>query len=451
MDQVDPRVLRDVPLRRKKKHDPNNNRITINVSGLVFETYERTLAKFPESLLGSPAKRAAYYNRQRDEYYFNRNRSAFDSILFFYQSNGKLVTPEDLSEEIFLEEVRFYGLNAGKERTKKTRESAKRSEEDNQEAIYVRVIEGSWSHCPAETRTLLDQPNDGSVPAKLLGAWSALTTIAFIAMLCVKTLPEFQQIELPCGEGYGNLSVCTYDTHEAKRDISDFVWSVFEKVCVSWFTLEFIARLLCASRRSAYLFSGLGLIDFLSFFPSCLLILLQATAAREPRALKDFLQFLRFLSVIKLTRYSLGLRLFWDTLRSCRKELMLLSHCLLINIIAFSSLVYYCEYQDNKEFTSIPASFWYTIVTMTTVGYGDITPGTLGGKVFGAVCALFGVTYLLALPATIIVSEFNSSYEVHGRKSVRSKLEENTKIFDRQVRRISKKYRWTTQYRSVSL
>ena len=88
-------------------------RIIINVSGLRFETFEETLCQFPETLLGSSAKRDFYYDIENNEYFFDRNRSSFEAILFFYQSKGKLVRPSGVPFYVFSEEVKFFEL--GKE------------------------------------------------------------------------------------------------------------------------------------------------------------------------------------------------------------------------------------------------------------------------------------------------------------------------------------------------
>ncbi|KAJ7357788.1 potassium channel [Desmophyllum pertusum] len=97
-----------------------DNRITINVSGMRFETYESTLARLPDSLLGSPLKRAPYYDPINNEFYFDRNRNVFDSILFYYQSGGLtggvLEKPDGIAEGTFLTEVKFYELGRDSER-----------------------------------------------------------------------------------------------------------------------------------------------------------------------------------------------------------------------------------------------------------------------------------------------------------------------------------------------
>ena len=83
---------------------------------------------------------------------------------------------------------------------------------------------------------------------------------------------------------------------------------------------------------------------------------------------------------------------------------------LAIAVILFSSAIYYAENGHNPMFRSIPDAFWYSLVTMTTVGYGDKSPITFVGKVIGSLCAISGVL-TIALPVPVIVSNFEFFYK----------------------------------------
>ena len=87
------------------------DRITINVSGLRFETQRSTVERFGGTLLGDPRKRDSFYDPLRDEYFFDRNRPSFDAILYYYQSGGRLRRPVNVPLDVFTEEVRFYQLD----------------------------------------------------------------------------------------------------------------------------------------------------------------------------------------------------------------------------------------------------------------------------------------------------------------------------------------------------
>lgn len=116
--------------------------------------------------------------------------------------------------------------------------------------------------------------------------------------------------------------------------------------------------------------------------------------------------------LFKLTRHSSGLKILIQTFRASAKELTLLVFFLVLGIVIFASLVYYAErIQPNphNDFNSIPLGLWWALVTMTTVGYGDMVPKTYIGMFVGALCALAGVL-TIALPVPVIVSNFAMYY-----------------------------------------
>lgn len=132
----------------------------------------------------------------------------------------------------------------------------------------------------------------------------------------------------------------------------------------------------------------------------------------EQTGLFEALSIVRILRLFKLTRHSPGLRILIHTFKASAKELTLLVFFLMLGIVVFASLVYYAErLQDNpdNEFKSIPLGLWWAIVTMTTVGYGDMAPKTYVGMFVGALCALAGVL-TIALPVPVIVSNFSMFY-----------------------------------------
>eukprot|EP00795_Rhopilema_esculentum_P016555 gene16555-7978_t len=87
-----------------------DERVCINISGAHFETFESTLARYPNTLLGSPSRRNKYFDPFRGEYFFDRNRRAFDAILFYYQSNGRISKPDNITEKQFVSELSFFEI-----------------------------------------------------------------------------------------------------------------------------------------------------------------------------------------------------------------------------------------------------------------------------------------------------------------------------------------------------
>jgi potassium voltage-gated channel Shaw-related subfamily C protein len=135
----------------------------------------------------------------------------------------------------------------------------------------------------------------------------------------------------------------------------------------------------------------------------------------------EFFSITRIFRLFKLTRHYGGLKLLIHTFSASARELMLLIFFLVLFIVIFASLIYYAERlhrNPDNDFTSIPIGLWWSIVTMTTVGYGDMVPKTYAGMMVGGLCALTGVL-TIALPVPVIVANFAMYY---SHTQARSKL-----------------------------
>ncbi|XP_055709150.1 potassium voltage-gated channel protein Shaw-like isoform X2 [Phlebotomus papatasi] len=191
-----------------------------------------------------------------------------------------------------------------------------------------------------------------------------------------------------------------------------------ELVCNLWFIIELAIRLVVSPNLFQFIKSPVNIIDLaatLSFYTDVV-----QQMGEQPGLLEAF-SIIRILRLFKLTRHSPGLRILIHTFKASAKELTLLVFFLVLGIVVFASLVYYAEkLQDNpdNQFKSIPLGLWWAIVTMTTVGYGDIVPKTYVGMFVGALCALAGVL-TIALPVPVIVSNFSMFY---SHTQARSKL-----------------------------
>ncbi|XP_036322380.1 uncharacterized protein LOC118736393 [Rhagoletis pomonella] len=191
-----------------------------------------------------------------------------------------------------------------------------------------------------------------------------------------------------------------------------------ELVCNVWFFIEVLIRLIVSPNIWQFIKSPVNIIDFtatLSFYTDVM------QRMGEYTGLLEAFSIVRIMRLFKLTRHSPGLRILIHTFKASAKELTLLVFFLVLGIVFFASLAYYAEkLQDNPEnqFKSIPLGLWWAIVTMTTVGYGDVAPKTYPGMFVGALCALAGVL-TIALPVPVIVSNFSMFY---SHTQARSKL-----------------------------
>lgn len=399
-------------------------RIRINVRGLVFETYEQTLAQYPQTLLGSPSKRVEYYNPLSKEYCFDRDKTVFDSILFFYQSCGILSCPEHIPRENFLEEIKFFQLHQADKRYKE--EIEPEEQKDGKDALPENPI-------TREIWKLFEYP-DSSIWADLLAKFSLLIIIISTITFCVETFPSFRRHTV-CRNVTSNVltnNTNTYNESNFPWNNSQVIvlvserhctviergsyWSTIEAAYVAWFTFEYIMRVISAPRRIKFMKSALGLVDFLAILPFYITIMFE----EDGTLLTSFpvlriIRLVRVLRVLKLSRYSKGLKVLANTLLISGKDLPSLFAVLIINVILFSSVIYYVEndIKDN-DFESIPDAFWWTIVTMTAVGYGDKVPKGALGKLIGAVCAVSGIVVLFCFPTPVLLSHFEEMYKLKG-------------------------------------
>ena len=409
-------------------------RVRINVRGLVFETYEQTLAQYPQTLLGSPSKRVEYYNPRSKEYCFDRDKSVFDSILFFYQSCGILSRPEHVSRDDFLEEIKFFQLHQVDKRYKHEIEPEKTASVRDEMPINRRIQRKVW--------TLLEYP-ESSKWAAILAKFTTLVIIMSTVTFCIETIPSI---------GEGRFSVC-WDTTDlntwlSTRNTSDEFnsngsqitvllnvtethcttveggkyWSMIETGYVSYFTFEYSARLLSAPVKLKFMSSPLGLVDLLAIFPYYITLLAQADGfSMTSFPVLRIIRLIRVVRILKLSRYSKDLKVLATTLLVSGKDLPSLFAVLVINIILFSSLTYNIESDvKGNSFESIPDAFWWTIITMTAVGYGDKVPKGPLGKLIGAVCAISGIVVLFCFPTPILLSHFEEMYkkgDMFGKKN----------------------------------
>jgi len=185
---------------------------------------------------------------------------------------------------------------------------------------------------------------------------------------------------------------------------------LFETISVIIFTVEYMARLWactytkCFSRpvlgRIRFAFRPMSVIDFVAVFPFYLPFL-----GIDLRSLR-ILRLLRIIRVAKVGRYFSSLQIINRVLQSKKEELVLTLIMMCMLVILSSSILYACENPVQPEaFSSIPATMWWAVATLTTVGYGDMFPITLLGKICASIIAILGIG-MFALPTGILGAGF---------------------------------------------
>lgn len=219
------------------------------------------------------------------------------------------------------------------------------------------------------------------------------------------------------------LSSCLLSPPQGECSQKCYYIFIVETVCVAWFSLEFCLRFVQARDKCQFFQGPLNIIDILAISP----YYVSLAVSGEPRqdgerpgggsylekvglALR-VLRALRILYVMRLARHSLGLQTLGLTVRRCTREFGLLLLFLCVAVTLFSPLVYVAENESGRvlEFTSIPASYWWAVISMTTVGYGDMVPRSVPGQMVALSSILSGIL-IMAFPATSIFHTFSHSY-----------------------------------------
>ncbi|MDZ7689057.1 MAG: ion transporter [Halobacteriales archaeon] len=182
----------------------------------------------------------------------------------------------------------------------------------------------------------------------------------------------------------------------------------FEVFSVVIFTVEYMGRLWSAvehpdyTGRPRFMFKPIMVVDLLAILPFYLLLFGVGADLRFLRSVRLF----RIFRLFKIARYSRSMQSFRSVLADKKPDLVVALFINVILLVITSSIVYHFEHPVQPEaFSSIPETFWWGIATLTTVGYGDITPVTPMGKLFGGITAVLGIG-LFALPASILAAGF---------------------------------------------
>lgn len=203
-------------------------------------------------------------------------------------------------------------------------------------------------------------------------------------------------------------------THGASLSASYIVFKALEWGFTLIFTFEYYLRVYCLKRPWMYVFSFWGVIDFLSIFPAYLSLLFPATQALTVLRL---LRVMRIFRIFKLERFQHEARHLLTALKASAIKILIFMTFVLVAAVILGTMMYSFEGGKNPEFDSVLTGIYWAVVTITTVGYGDVAPVTVGGRFLAVLVMLLGYS-IIAVPTGIVAGETINEYR-RPRKSRR--------------------------------
>jgi voltage-gated potassium channel len=204
------------------------------------------------------------------------------------------------------------------------------------------------------------------------------------------------------------------ETEPVVEDIAPWFFSYIEEIFAALFMIEYLARLWAEGEnprftgfkgRVRYALTPAAIIDLAAFLPS-----LVAPGISSPMLLRAF-RLLRILRLARLGRFSLAMRNLTEAVTERREELLLSLMLAAIILVFSAAAMYILEGENNPDaFGSIPRALWWSVCTLTTVGYGDIYPHSVLGKICGGLTSMAGIG-LIAMPTGILAAAFSDAFQ----------------------------------------
>ncbi|XP_056263981.1 potassium voltage-gated channel subfamily C member 1-like [Pseudoliparis swirei] len=429
----------------------DSEKIVINCGGIRHETYRNTLKTLPGTRLSWLTEPDAYsnfdYDPKSDEFFFDRHPATFAFILNYYRT-GKLHCPNNVCGPLFEDELTFWGIDEtdveaccwmnyrqhrDAEEALDSFETPEPDEPENDAALtggdgdlkrLCMQEDGRrmtrWERWRPFMWALFEDPYSSKY-ARNVAFGSLFFILISISTFCLETHEAFNTIY----NKTENVTIGNVTHEEIVYEVVTDGWLTYvEGVCVIWFTIEVMARVVFCPDKAEFFRTTLNIIDFVAIVPFYLEVALSGLSSKTAKDALSFLRvvrFVRILRIFKLTRHFVGLRVLGHTLRASTNEFLLLIIFLALGVLIFATMIYYAERigadpadptaAAHTNFKNIPIGFWWAVVTMTTLGYGDMYPETWSGMLVGALCALAGVL-TIAMPVPVIVNNFGMYYSL---------------------------------------
>ncbi|XP_021350064.1 potassium voltage-gated channel protein egl-36-like [Mizuhopecten yessoensis] len=411
--------------------------IIVSISGTKFEISKDTWISIESNLQqkhGLKETSNLYKITKSGDHFFERHPICFPAVLGYFQ-NRELHMPSSLCPSEFNDELEFWGINPEKmakccysryvgffddQNVLKILETDQAARTNEKLEIARRQHGTGWRALEAKVWSVLEEPSSGTL-AKIYFYVSAIFVIVSISALVSGTHKTFKRpLNLAEWREFFGDDFYKYKAHFDGSDLTnmtvpplpktgtslDFLMYL-EYVTVTFFTIELVIRIIFCPFKKKFFISFLNLVDIFALLVMYSKYVVNAINPKDKYQASVFdivhcLQIVRVFRLFRLVKNYIGFRVLLYSVKASAVEVMLMSMFLVVAMLMFGAFAFF---SGDTVFESIPDAFWWAIITMTTVGYGDVYP-TIGlSKLVGAVCAVTGVC-LLAVIIPIFVNNF---------------------------------------------
>ncbi|XP_074707590.1 potassium voltage-gated channel subfamily V member 2-like [Strix uralensis] len=410
--------------REKSKTPIQRNKclLNINVGGKLFQIAYKVAARYPITRLGKlalytdPMKKLQLcddYSVQKNEYFFDRDPSIFHYIFHFY-SSGVLWIMDEMCPSNFVEEIEYWGIHLKysqhccwilfeekRDEVSEYLKIQKELEAELEPLDSVEQFEGKFLGWFRKMIWNLIENPYSSVAAKIIAVMSSFFVLISIVGMTLSTVEEIK--------------------HKTGK-----MWmEQLEMICAIFFTSEYLMRLVSSSSFKNFLRAAFNAVDLVAILPFYIQILFEyldegdtlyheelhkvENVSKLGKVLK-LIKLMRIFRILKLARHSTGLRAFGFTMRQCYQQVCCLFLFIAMGVFTFSALMHSVEHDvPGTNFTSIPYTWWWAAVSLSTVGYGDTVPNTVLGRMVAFACISFGII-LNGMPISVLYNKFSDYY-----------------------------------------
>ena len=363
--------------------------ITNFSSGELYKINRVLLSNYPKTLLGSSGIEK-HYRPEMKYYFFDRNRQFFEHIIQFYMC-GVLNIPQDFDWGVAVTELKYFKLSYDDSVS-----SSDNDDIDEEENLDVQLPEQTiWGKFRMSLFSLLNYPR--------MSIFSFIYCIIDIIMVIFSMI--FMMLE---------TDKALFPDVDVEGTLSHTIIHVGDKIFMTFFTFDFIIRLISWPDYSncSYFREPTNILDIIALCPYYIEHVLRLSDISKNINIVTILRAMRLLRMVRIFRFIRHSQDLFQIIRfvyETREQLAIIYLFSNIVILLFGSVMYYAE--GGPQFNSILSSCWWSLVTLSTLGYGDQVPKTFYGHLVGSLAVMVGMV-ILSLPMTIVVSRFAEWFEI---------------------------------------